>query len=49
MNNIFKYIKLKLVAFGLISTLSTLSAGTFETLVFIGDDLQTGLSYKNVR
>ena len=39
MNNIFKYIKLKLVAFGLISTLTTLNAETSETLVFIGDDL----------
>ncbi len=49
MKNLFKNIKLKLIALGLVSTLSTLSAGTFETLVFIGDDLQTGLSYKNVR
>ena len=49
MNNIFKYIKLKLVAFGLISTLTTLNAETSETLVFIGDDLQTGISYTNMR
>lgn len=49
MKSIFKNIKLKLIALGLVSTLSTLSAGTFETLVFIGDDLQTGLSYKNIR
>ncbi|RBQ31226.1 hypothetical protein CRU92_08625 [Arcobacter sp. FW59] len=49
MGNLFKNIKLKLIALGLVSTISSLNADTVETLVFIGDDLQTGLSYKNVR
>lgn len=46
----FKHIKLKFIALGIFSSLSFLSAdGTSETLIFIGDDLETGLTYKNIR
>lgn len=45
----FKQLKLKFIALGLFSSLSFLNAGTSETLVFIGDDLETGLTYKNMR
>ena len=50
MKNIFKNLKIKIITLGFISMLSSLNAdGTIETIAFIGDDLQTGIVYKNVR
>jgi flagellar motor protein MotB len=50
MKNIFKNLKFKIITLSLLSTLSSLNAeGTYETIGFIGDDLETGLVYKNVR
>lgn len=46
----FKYIrnlKLGMITIGLSSLLN--ADGTFESLYFVGDDLETGLTYKNVR
>lgn len=44
-----KFIKVKVAIIYLMAMLSSLSAATSETIVFIGDDLETGLSYKNMR
>ncbi|MAD40806.1 MAG: hypothetical protein CL623_00220 [Arcobacter sp.] len=50
MKNIFKNLKIKIITLGFLSSLSSLSAGgTYETIAFIGDDLESGLNYKNIR
>jgi len=45
----FNNIKLKVISLGFISIISFLNAGTMETVAFIGDDLETGLKYTNIR
>jgi hypothetical protein len=50
MSYLLKKTKLKLIGLSLLSVFSYLNAeGTFEKIAFIGDDLETGLTYQNVR
>ncbi len=50
MEKFAKKLKTGMIAIALSSLFTSLNAaGTFESLYFVGDDLETGLSYKNVR
>ncbi|MFH0709094.1 MAG: OmpA family protein [Pseudomonadota bacterium] len=44
-----KKIKLGLIASAILASSTLFAEGTQETIFFIGDDLKTGISYKNVR